>query len=96
MEFFKYGFELFDSKYDRFGGHSQWMRRFINLDYLMISLDRPFMFSTMHEWYDGMHHCISIGWLRISWGGRPYPEDNCGCSEGSCDIDSNQIMFKEE
>ena len=69
------GIEIFDGKHKRFGGHSQWLSKFSGLDYLIFQFGwwKP---TYDHEWYDGQHHWLSIGPIRICWGGKPFKDAN--------------------
>jgi hypothetical protein len=71
MNFGKWYIEIFDNASTKYGGHWQPLAKWARLDYLSIAIMQPFCFGYSHDWYDGQHHTIAIGWLRIGWGGRP-------------------------
>ena len=65
--------EVFNGKFSKYGGHSQWLSRLTHLDYLIID----FVFGKLHYdhyWYDGQHHTLSFGLFRIHWGGYPFKD----------------------
>lgn len=80
MKFFKLGVELFDIKYAKYGGHSQWIgnlfifnNKKICLDYLIVELK----FSKLEYkciYYDGYHHAFNFWLFGIYWGGTPFKE----------------------
>lgn len=72
MKMQRWQIEFFDAKYDRYGGHSQWAARLLNLDYVVVGFAGPWSMHYYHTYCDGQHHCIAIGWFFVSWGGRPY------------------------
>jgi hypothetical protein len=73
MKKVKNGFEVFDGKHKRFGGHWQKLRQITGLDYLTIQFGW-FKPSYDHEWYDGQHHWFSCGPIRVCWGGKPFKD----------------------
>lgn len=66
--------ELFNGYYKKFGGHSQWLTKATDLDYLIIGL-RSWQFDFIELYYDGWHSGLFLGWFVISWGGKPLLDD---------------------
>lgn len=64
-------FELFDCCDDEHNGHSQWLCKLTGLEYLSVSFKKV-GFGYWHDWYNGQHHALNIGLLRINWGGKPF------------------------
>jgi len=62
--------KIFDGRYSKYGGHSQWLSRLTGLDYLIISWEFGFGYS--QAYYDGQHHSLKLGLIGIHWGGPPY------------------------
>lgn len=73
MKYSKRSLFVFDGKTDKQGGHSQWMSRLTKLDYLIFEFGfwKP---TYDHFWYDGQHHNLSLGFMRIFWGGAPFKD----------------------
>lgn len=71
MKFSKRTFYWFDGKTSRHGGHSQWLSKLTKLDYVIFELGfwKPYY---DHFWYDGQHHTVCLGFMRIFWGGKPF------------------------
>lgn len=82
MKFFKYGIDLFDTKYKKYGGHTHWLaqsfifdNRWYWIDYLSIGFE-----FKLHKckkgsiYYDGYHHHLKFLFITIFWGGCPYKE----------------------
>ena len=74
MKIYKYGIQLFDGKYTKYGGHWQKLSRLTGLDYFDIYFN--FGFKYFSDYYDGYHSTIGLGIIWISWGGRPLHRDN--------------------
>jgi hypothetical protein len=72
MKIEKYYIEVFNGNYSKYGGHWQFISTLTKMDYLIIALMKPFIVTYYHDWYDSQHHTISLGYLRINWGGRPF------------------------
>ena len=64
------GIEVFNNKHQRFGGHWQNLAKITKLDYLQITFGL-WNFSYDHEYYEGQHHWLTLGIIRILWGGPP-------------------------
>lgn len=61
---------LFNGKHKRFGGFNHGLARLTRVDYLFFQFG---WFKPVydHQWYDGQHHWISFGPIRICWGRKP-------------------------
>lgn len=72
MKFYKYGFQVFNGSYYRYGGHSRWFYKLI--DYNIHSLDILFCkWQVAHTctFYDGVFiHGLYLGFILISWEGN--------------------------
>lgn len=67
------GFEIFNGKHQRYGGHWQRLSKLTGLDYLTFHFGF-FKFNYDHEWYDGQHHWLSLWVIRVLWGGPPFKD----------------------
>lgn len=74
--FYKYGIELCDGKWPCYGGHTLWLARLLRIDYLSVGLQKKFLMSYEHSYYDGQHHSLDVGFIYIAWGGRPFMKYN--------------------
>ena len=70
MKLGRYGIEIFNGMYTKYGGHWQKLSVITGLDYFAIGF--CFGFSYFHDWYDGQHHILKLGFIHINWGGKPY------------------------
>ena len=75
MKLFRYGIEICDLKQPQYGGHWQWLARWLNIDYLSFSFEK-WKTGQFHGYYDGFHHCRYFGFVWVAWGGRPYKYDD--------------------
>lgn len=69
--FFKWGIYLCNGKYPYYGGHTRWLVKLLDVDYLHIAFDWH-KIGISHFYYDGYHHGLYLGIITINWGGRPY------------------------
>lgn len=68
MNFYKWGIEIFDTRYAKYGGHSQWIGKLMK--YKLASLSIQFCnweISHNREYYDGWHNALYLGFIVIAW-----------------------------
>ena len=66
--------KVFDCKPTKSGGHSQWLSKITKLDYLTLEFGL-WRFHYDHFYYDGQHHTLCLGLIRILWGGFPFKDE---------------------
>jgi hypothetical protein len=66
--------KVFDGKPTKSGGHSQWLSKVTKLDYLTLEFGL-WRFHYDHFYYDGQHHALHLGLIRIFWGGFPFKDE---------------------
>ena len=66
--------KVFDGKPTKSGRHSQWLSKFTKLHYLTFEFGL-WGFHYDHFYYDGQHHTLCLGLIRILWGGFPFKDE---------------------
>lgn len=70
--FFKWGIDCCDRCWPYYGGHTHWLAKLLDVDYLLISLCRFRKYEYQSDYYDGYHHGVFLYFIVIAWGGRPF------------------------
>ena len=68
MKVFKFGVEICDRKYKKYGGHWRLLADLLHIDYLVISFC-PILYRKFDIlYYDGYHAAITFLFFNVAWG----------------------------